>query len=69
MAHFDLNVSGMSCQHCVARVKKAVSKLDGVTNVEVDLASGAVAVDAAEGRATREQVAAAIVDAGYDVNG
>ncbi len=67
MAHMVLNVSGMSCQHCVARVKKAVSKLDGVTNVEVDLASGVVAVDVADGKATRELIAEAIVDAGYDV--
>ena len=59
-----LNVEGMSCQHCVANVKKAVEALDGVDGVEVDLEAGKVAV---EGNADADAVKAAIAQAGYTV--
>ncbi len=35
-----LRVKGMSCQHCVKTVKKALEEIDGITNVAVDLESG-----------------------------
>jgi copper chaperone len=38
------NVSGMSCEHCVAAVSAEVGELAGVDAVEVHLASGAVVV-------------------------
>ena len=57
-------VNGMTCQHCVRAVTEEVSAIDGVTGVEVDLASGAVTVTAAQ-PPTREQMAAAVDEAGY----
>jgi len=57
-------VRGMSCGHCVAAITSAVSALPGVTDVDVDLAGGAVRV---AGTADAAAVAAAIEDAGYDV--
>src|SRR3546814_6038248 len=38
-------VNGMTCGHCVASVTEEVSKLDGVTAVDVDLSSGRVTVE------------------------
>lgn len=38
------NVTGMSCDHCVAAVNGKVSELPGVSGVDVDLASGVVTV-------------------------
>ncbi|GFK94258.1 Copper chaperone CopZ [Fundidesulfovibrio magnetotacticus] len=35
-----IEVKGMSCNHCVASVTKALSALDGVTDVKVDLTFG-----------------------------
>ncbi len=32
-----LHVSGMTCQHCVNRVKKIIEKYAGVSNVQVSL--------------------------------
>jgi len=32
-----LNIEGMSCQHCVGRVKKYLESIDSVSNVIVDL--------------------------------
>ena len=37
-------VTGMTCQHCVASVTEEVSEIPGVTEVSVDLASGALTV-------------------------
>jgi copper chaperone len=59
-----LEVSGMSCVHCVAAITTAVSALPGVDGVDVDLGGGAVRVD---GTPDAAQVMAAIEDAGYDV--
>ena len=38
------NVTGMSCEHCVAAVNAKVSELPGVSGVDVDLAGGVVRV-------------------------
>lgn len=35
-----LNIKGMSCQHCVGSVKKALENLPGISQVTVDLAAG-----------------------------
>ena len=59
-------VTGMTCGHCVAAVTEEVSKLDHVTHVDVDLASGAVTVDS-DGPIDPVQVAAAVDEAGYEV--
>ena len=37
-----LKVKGMSCQHCVMAVKKALGQLEGIQNVDVDLPKGEV---------------------------
>lgn len=35
-----IKIKGMSCGHCVASVTKALSNLDGISNVEVSLEKG-----------------------------
>ena len=35
-----VKIKGMSCQHCVGAVTKALSELPGISNVQVDLAKG-----------------------------
>ncbi|MEZ6854525.1 heavy-metal-associated domain-containing protein [Halodesulfovibrio aestuarii] len=37
-----ITVTGMSCQHCVNAVTKALEAIDGVSDVAVDLLSGKV---------------------------
>jgi copper chaperone CopZ len=59
----EITVSGMSCQHCVAAVDKAVRAVPGVTDAAVDLAAGAVKVT---GAFDRQQVVQAIKTAGYE---
>jgi copper chaperone CopZ len=56
----------MTCGHCVAAVTEEVSKVDRVTNVDVDLASGHVTVTS-DGLIDDAAVAAAVGETGYAV--
>jgi copper chaperone CopZ len=58
------SVTGMTCSHCVASVTEEISTIDGVTDVAVDLPTGAVTVTS-ERDLDREQVRAAVEEAGY----
>jgi len=40
----ELNIEGMSCEHCVARTEKALAAVTGVSKVEVRLEPGAATV-------------------------
>ncbi|MEU8515659.1 cation transporter [Kitasatospora sp. NPDC048722] len=66
--HAVFQVQGMTCGHCVSSVTAELKKIEGVTEVAVDLATGRVAVDATAPLAD-EAVAAAIDEAGYDLVG
>jgi copper ion binding protein len=60
-------VTGMTCQHCVASVTEEVSEIPGVTDVAVDLASGALTVTSDQ-PVPDETVRAAVEEAGYDLS-
>lgn len=62
-----LNVDGMSCEHCVKAIKKAVSALPGVSDVSVDLSAKTVAVDHDPAQSTLDKIKNEIEDQGYDV--
>jgi copper chaperone CopZ len=61
------SVEGMTCGHCVNAVSEEVRKVNGVTDVAVDLAAKTVTVsgDAIDDTAVR----AAVDEAGYNVVG
>ncbi|MGO4617872.1 heavy-metal-associated domain-containing protein [Nocardia sp. 2YAB30] len=59
-------VTGMTCGHCVSSVKTEIGKIDGVTSVDVDLASGAVRVDSTTPIST-DTITAAVDEAGYQL--
>ena len=61
-----IKVKGMSCQHCVMSVAKALNQLEGIKNVQVDLAKGEVRFDNTKGVAPN-QIEKAIENAGYEV--
>jgi copper chaperone len=58
-------VAGMTCSHCVLSVREEVGEVPGVEAVDVDLASGRLAVTGA-GFAD-DAVHAAVAEAGYEV--
>ena len=66
MTQTVLYVEGMSCSHCVNAVTKAVTALEGVSGVKVDLAEKTVMVDYDAHEATLEKIKEAIEDEGYD---
>ena len=61
-----LKVKGMSCQHCVMSVTKALTQLEGIKNVQVDLAKGEVRFDNTKEVAS-QRIEKAISEAGYEV--
>ena len=61
-------VEGMTCDHCVAAVTGELGRLDGVTHVDVYLATGAVAVTS-DAALRDDEVRAAVDKAGYEVTG
>ncbi|NLU51998.1 MAG: heavy-metal-associated domain-containing protein [Clostridiaceae bacterium] len=61
------NVEGMSCEHCVNAIKAALTKLNGVYDVIVDLNSKRVAVEYDEERVSADILRETIEDAGYKV--
>ena len=44
MESIELEIEGMSCEHCVARTEKALAAVTGVNEVEVRLEPGAATV-------------------------
>ena len=60
-------VSGMTCEHCVASVSDEVLEIAGVTGVDVDLPTGRLTVTSDQ-PVSEEEVAAAVVEAGYRVS-
>ena len=58
-------VTGMTCNHCVLSVQEEVSEVEGVTAVDVDLASGRLTVSGED--VSDAAVKAAVEEAGYEV--
>jgi len=61
-----IRIKGMSCQHCVASVTKALEELPGVSSVSVNLAEGTAVF---EGSVDRAAVREAIEKTGFEVIG
>ncbi len=62
----EYTVTGMTCGHCVASVTEEVQEIEGVTDVQVDLASGAVRVSS-DRPVSDADVKAAVEEAGYQL--
>jgi copper chaperone len=61
-----VKITGMSCNHCVMAVEKALKAIKGVTNVTVSLEKGQATFDEA-GPVDMNTVREAIQKAGYQV--
>ncbi|HUX61446.1 MAG TPA: heavy metal translocating P-type ATPase [Ignavibacteriaceae bacterium] len=60
-----LPVEGMTCASCVARVEKAMKKVDGVTDVNVNFATEKVTFSYNEGATNISALSGIVEDAGY----
>ena len=67
MATATLKIQGMTCNHCVMRVAKALKAVPGVQDAKVELQNGEAVVTYDDAKITPEKLSFAIVDAGYKV--
>lgn len=68
MSTASYTVVGMTCGHCVSSVMEEVSEVAGVTDVDVDLATGVMTVTA-NAAVDDSAVRSAVVEAGYALAG
>jgi len=61
-----ISIEGMNCNHCVNHVKVALSGLNGVSNVEVNLAAKYAVIETKD-EIKDEDIRFVIDDAGYEV--
>jgi len=62
-----IRIKGMTCQHCVSTVKRALEAIDGVSEVKVDLEKG-VATFIGTAADSLERAKRAVREAGYEVD-
>ena len=65
MKKYSLPVEGMTCAACVARVEKAVSRIEGLENVSVNIATEKVSFDVKKTGLDLEKIADVVEDTGY----
>ena len=64
--HYLVQVDGLNCPFCAYGIEKQLQKLDGVENVETELALGQIAVEVADGVTLSEETVREIIrDAGF----
>lgn len=59
-----MKIKGMSCQHCVGAVIKALSAIPGISEIQVDLQRGEASY---RGDIAPETIKAAIEKVGFEV--
>lgn len=62
-----IRVDGMSCEHCVNAVTKAVNALPGISSVNVDLKAGTVTVEHDPAQSPLDKIKFEIEEQGYDI--
>jgi len=65
MAETRIAIEGMSCQHCVMAVKKALGGVPGIIESDVQVGSAVVKYD--ENKVKKEDIETRIETAGYQV--
>ncbi len=60
--HVELDIAGMTCNHCQSAVTQALKSVEGVVSATVDLKAGKAVV---EGDVEPSRLIAAVVEEGY----
>ena len=61
-----IKIQGMSCQHCVMSVSKALNSIPGLTNVRVNLVTGEATFENPL-NVSQDKIRQAVEDAGYKI--
>ncbi len=67
MENIVINVQGMSCQHCVGVIQRAVGQLDGVSKVNVNLETHTATVQYDACKVSLEKIYSEIHNQGYEI--
>lgn len=67
MKDFKIQIEGMSCQHCVIRIKKAIETLKGTQDINVNLKEKFASGQYDESSTTLEQIKEVVKKTGYEV--
>ncbi len=69
MSSKTVNVDGMTCDHCVHAVTEEISKIPGVTDVNIDLHANAISpvTIASDQEISDSDIAEAVEEAGYTI--
>ncbi len=62
----EFKITGMSCQHCVAKVEEGISTIDGVKKVKVNLKKSNGKVKYDEEKLSDETIIAKVKEVGYE---
>lgn len=65
MAETVIKIDGMSCRHCVMRVKKALDGIVGIIESNVTVGSAAIKYD--ESKVKIEDIYSSVEKAGYKI--
>ena len=65
MKSVTLNVTGMTCASCVAKIEKALASVVGVSSASVNFATEKATVEYDPSQASRADIEQAIEDVGY----
>ena len=66
MEEVTIKIEGMSCAHCQANVKKAITSVSGVSSAEVNLDKGKATVQYEPAKTDLDKIKSSIEDAGYE---
>ena len=66
MTDIIVTIEGMSCMHCVGRVKRAVEALSGIQSLDVQIGQAKITFD--ESKLKKGDIEKAITGAGYKVS-
>ena len=64
----SIAVTGMTCDHCASAVRAEISKLPGVTGIDVDVAAGTARISG-DPLPGEHQLREAVEEAGYEYAG
>lgn len=64
--NITINISGMSCNHCVQRIENALQQTRGVNTARVDLAAEKAYIDYDPSEINEETMLQVIKDSGYE---
>ncbi|MEG0254985.1 MAG: copper chaperone CopZ [Vagococcus sp.] len=68
MSKEKIKIDGMSCGHCVARIEKAVSEIDGVEKFKIKLKDAEAKIKFDETKVPLEKVMEVITELGYEAS-